>query len=133
MQHAISVIFPVLTIIIGGACILLFSVTTTLRAANTDLRDRAKDLEGQVQRLEEKVHSQAAEIAIWQKTVTGEVHLVAITDLLSTHHTESVQKWDELGQTLTHTDLTLDGMAEQSRTMATAINNLVTALMEGKK
>lgn len=124
MQHAISVIFPVLTIIIGGACILLFSVTTTLRAANTDLRDRAKDLEGQVQRLEEKVQSQAAEIAIWQKTVTGEVHLVAITDLLSTHHTESVQKWSDLHDTLTHTDHTLEAMAEST-------NNLVRALLEG--
>ena len=124
MQHAISVIFPVLTIIIGGACILLFSVTTTLRAANTDLRDRAKDLEGQVQRLTEKVQSQAAEISIWQKTVTGEVHLVAITDLLSTHHTESVAKWSDLHDTLTHTDHTLELMAE-------SINNLVRALLEG--
>lgn len=92
--HLVSVIFPVLTVIIGAACILLFSVTTTLRASNTDLRDRVKELEDTKKRLEAMNAAHTAELEALRKVVTGEVHLVAITDLLDHHHKEAVAYWN---------------------------------------
>lgn len=112
MGHAISVIFPVLTVIIGGACILLFSVTTTLRASNADLRDRVKELEDKDQRNEVTISAQAAQLDALGKVVTGEAHLVVITDLLTTHHSEAVAQWSKLGTALTHIDTDLSRVAD---------------------
>lgn len=107
-----SVVFPVLTVIIGGACILLFSVTTTLRASNSDLRERVRDLEAKEARSEVTITGQAAEIEALRKVVTGEVHLVAITDLLTEHHAEAVKIWKSWDQRLNHFDTALVALVE---------------------
>lgn len=74
----VSVVFPLLTLIIGGACLLLLSVTTTLRANNGDLKDRVDLLEKDL--AQEKLDNAAlkAEVGALQKVVTGEVQLAAI-------------------------------------------------------
>lgn len=90
IPSALGVIFPLLTVIIGGACILLFSVTTTLRTSNGDLRDRVSDLEAKEVRNEATILRQESEIAALQKVVTGEVQLAALADVLDAHHHESV-------------------------------------------
>lgn len=86
----LAVVFPLLTVIIGGACILLFSVTTTLRTSNGDLRDRVSDLEAKEVRNEATILQQKSEIVALQKVVTGEVQLAALADVLDAHHHESV-------------------------------------------
>lgn len=100
VTHVLSVIFPVLTIIIGAACALQYSIVTTLRASNTDLRERVKELEDKEKRAEATIAAQVVELGLWQKTVTGEVHLIAITDLLEHHHAETVRIWAEVQATL---------------------------------
>lgn len=115
MGNAISVIFPVLTVIIGGACILLFSVTTTLRASNTDLRERVKELEDKDRRNEVTITDLRAQAEALGKVVTGEAHLVAIGDLLTEHHTEAKDAWAHMGSTLTHVDETMTDLAEVLR------------------
>ena len=104
----IGVIFPVLTVIIGGACILQFSITTTLRASNTDLRERVKELSDELKNAEVKIASQSSEIEALRRVVTGEAHLVAIADLLDLHHKEALRVWRELEKVVTHTDKTMD-------------------------
>lgn len=112
MGHAVSVIFPVLTVIIGGACILLFSVTTTLRASNTDLRERVKELEAKDERNAGTIKAQAAQIDALGKVVTGEAHLVAIGDLLTEHHAEAKANWVLVTGTLGHVDETMERLAD---------------------
>lgn len=116
-QTIIQFIFPMLTFVTVGACILLFSMTTTLRQSNTDLRDRVTDVEAENKRHEatiksqaEKIDAQSEEIALWAKTVTGEVHLVAITDLLTHHHDQAVKVWEQWGVRLDHVDTGIDGV-----------------------
>lgn len=113
--HAIGVIFPVLTIIIGAACALQFSVMTTLRASNTDLRERVKELEDKEKRSEVTIAGQVAQLDALGKVVTGEVHLVAITDLLEHHHAEAVRIWESLQVTLAHTDATMTVLLEKGQ------------------
>lgn len=122
MDLVISVIFPVLTVIIGGACILLFSVTTTLRASNSDLTARVDFLEKERDRLElekrtdretfdAKLVASAGELEALRKVVTGEAHLVAISDLLTEHHSEALAQWANVTTTLGHVDQTLEHVA----------------------
>lgn len=89
VSTALGVIFPLLTVIIGGACILLFSITTTLRTSNGDLRDRVSDLEAKSVRDEAKITAQASEIVALQKVVTGADQLAYLSTVLDAHHTES--------------------------------------------
>jgi hypothetical protein len=136
MSTIVSIVFPVLTIIIGGACVLLFGVTTTLRATNGDLTARVDFLEGERERLrvesattianlEAKVTSCTAELEALRKVVTGEVQLTAITDLLSHHHeqavskwTDTFQKWSDTETILKHLDKTLGELLRATREQA---------------
>ncbi len=86
----VSVVFPLLTLIAGGACILLFSITTTLRSSNGDLRDRVSDLEKALSTEEEKTKTLQSDLSALQKVVTGEVQLNAILTLLETHDKSTV-------------------------------------------
>lgn len=95
MDTIVNVIFPVLVVIIGGACTLLLISTKTLRDSRDDQEKRIVFLESQHERDVETIRSQGEEIRVWSKTVTGEVHLVAITDLLSHHHDQAVQIWNQ--------------------------------------
>ncbi len=81
----ISVVFPLLTLITGGACILLFSITTTLRANNGDLKERVSILESEIEAEKAANASMKAELAAMHKVVTGEVQLAAILTLLEAH------------------------------------------------
>lgn len=90
LGNVLGVVFPILVIIVGGVCILLYGVTNTLRTSNGDLRDRVSDLEAAEVRNEATIKQQAAEIAALQKVVTGEVQLTALADVLDAHHRESV-------------------------------------------
>lgn len=90
LDTALNVVFPILTVIVGGACILLFGITSTLRSSNGDLRDRVADLEASEARNEATITAQASEIAALQKVVTGEVQLAALADVLDAHHRETI-------------------------------------------
>lgn len=89
-NNVLNVVFPILVVVVGGACILLYGVTSTLRTSNGDLRDRVADLEAAEIRNEAKIKEQAAEISALQKVVTGEVQLAALADVLDAHHKETV-------------------------------------------
>lgn len=89
----VGVVFPILTIIIGGACALLLSVTTTLRASNGDLRDRVTDLEREQAVDKTLIASQQSDLDALRRVVTGEVQLAAITDLLEHHHRAATTAW----------------------------------------
>lgn len=80
MGTVVGVIFPLLTVIVGGACVLLFSITTTLRASNGDLRDRVDDLEKEQTKDKATIKEQHAELEALKKVVTGEVQLAALGD-----------------------------------------------------
>jgi hypothetical protein len=95
METIINLAFPLMTVVIGAACILLFGATATLRATNGDQEKRILFLEGKSARDDAKIEAQEQEIKLWAKTVTGEVHLVAITDLLTDHHTQAVTVWNQ--------------------------------------
>lgn len=112
VAHVLSVVFPVLTIIIGAACALQYSIVTTLRASNTDLRERVKELEDKDSRNEVTIAGQVAELAALGKVVTGEVHLVAITDLLEHHHAESVRIWADVQTTLVNVDKSITALGK---------------------
>lgn len=77
----VGVVFPLLTVIVGGACVLLFSITTTLRASNGDLRDRVADLEKEQALDKATIKEQHAELEALKKVVTGEVQLAALGDM----------------------------------------------------
>jgi hypothetical protein len=115
----VQFIFPLLTCIAIGIGILLLSMTTTLRQSNQDLRERVRDVETENARHETtikaqatKIEAQSAEIALWSKTVTGEVHLVAITDLLTHHHERATKVWEAWGVKLDHVDALLTRIVE---------------------
>jgi hypothetical protein len=86
----ISVVFPLLTLITGGACILLFSITTTLRANNGDLKDRVDILEKELKDERSDNAALRAEVGALHKVVTGEVQLAAIQTLLEAHDKSTV-------------------------------------------
>lgn len=113
----VGVIFPLLTILAVGGCALLYGVTTTLRQSNGDLRDRVKDLEAEnetkdhkITALEEQVSAHQGELAALSKVITGEVHLVAITDLLTQHHDEAIKQWASVNGVLLRVDTTMAGV-----------------------
>lgn len=89
----VSIIFPILTIIAGGIAILAYGSNKVLRDTAEDLRKRVVDLELDRDALQVRANSQAAELSVWKKAVTGEVQLTAILDLLSDHHKEAVREW----------------------------------------
>jgi hypothetical protein len=107
----LGVVFPLLTIIIGGACVLLFSVTSTLRTSNGDLRARVDDLEKEQVRDKATIATQAAEIHALQKVVTGEVQLAALADVLDHHHQMAVTSAGRLEKSI---DAVLDEVRRAS-------------------
>ncbi len=114
-----GVIFPLLSVIALAGCALLFGVQTTLRANNGDLKDRVAILEAEQKVDKETIAAQSKQISAHQgeietfsKVITGEVHLVAITDLLSEHHAQAVAQWEGINEVLTHIDTTMAGAGE---------------------
>lgn len=89
LSAILDVVFPILVVVVGGACILLYGVTSTLRTSNGDLRDRVSDLEAAETRNEATIKKQDAEIEALRKVVTGEVQLAALADVLDAHHRET--------------------------------------------
>jgi hypothetical protein len=100
----ISTIFTVLTVITGGACVLLLVSTKTLRDSRDDQEKRIKFLEEERTRDKDTITAQATELGIWRSAVTGEKQLAAIMGLLTRHHTEAKASWIEVGDTLRHVD-----------------------------
>jgi Tfp pilus assembly protein PilN len=116
----LRVVFPVLTVVVSGACVLLFGGFTTVKSTNEEQGKRIRFLEEERDRLAEEraaerekdaeerrverekyAHEFAnlrAEAEVLRKTVTGEIHLVAITDLLTHHHDQAVQIWTTLAE-----------------------------------
>ena len=109
----ISGVLGLLTIITGGISVLLLVSTKTLRDSRDDQEKRIAFLEAKSARDDKEIANQAGEINALQKVVTGEVHLVAIADLLEHHHNQAVVMWDELKGTLTHIDSTLVVVAKK--------------------
>lgn len=105
LDVAVKVLFPVLTIVVSGACVLLFGGFTSLRVMNDEQEKRIKFLEAEREREgqerkdeRERDQAQIAELMsraeVLRTTVTGEVHLVAITDLLTHHHEQALHIWE---------------------------------------
>ena len=117
----ISAIFSILTIIVGGVCIMLFVSTKTLRDSRDDQEKRIKFLEDERTRDKTMIASQATEIGILRRTVTGEDQLVAISALLGQHHKDAVTHWVQVTAGLGHVGTTLDSVND-------SIDNLVTTL-----
>lgn len=118
----VNVVFPVFTIAALAACALLYSVQTTLRANNGDLKERVGILEAEQKLDHEKIAAQAkqitahqSEIETFSKIVTGEVHLVAITDLLTAHHDQAVKEWTVINGVLTRIDTTMAALLTLAR------------------
>lgn len=109
-------IFPLLSVLALGGCALLFGVQTTLRANNGDLKERVGILESEQRSDKQTIAAQAEQISAHQgeltalsKVVTGEVQLVAITDLLTAHHTQAVKEWEQVNSILIRIDTTMAG------------------------
>lgn len=115
MIESIATIFPILTIIIGGACVLLLVSTKTLRDSRDDQEKRITFLEAKSVRDDATILAQAGQIDALGKVVTGEAHLVVITDLLTEHHAEAVKSWTHVGATLEHVDATMVDLVETLR------------------
>lgn len=98
--QVVSVVFPLLTLVIGGACILLLTITSTLRASNGDLRDRVGDLETSLKDEEATTKVLKADLAALQKVVTGEVQLNAILTLLESHDKITISEHARLEKVL---------------------------------
>lgn len=86
----VGVVFPLLTVITGGACVLQFSVTRTLRDNNGDLKERVSILESEIAIEKTANASLQSQVDALQKVVTGEVQLQAILTLLEGHDRASV-------------------------------------------
>lgn len=89
----VGIVFPILTIVVGGVAILAYGSNKVLRDTATDLRTRIEDLEKERDIVRAKADASAAELKVWQRAVTGEVQLSAILDLLGDHHREAVTEW----------------------------------------
>lgn len=116
VSSVFAFVFPLLSVLALGGCALLFGVQTTLRANNGDLKERVAILEAEQVADKKTINGQAEQIAAHQgelaalsKVITGEVHLVAITDLLSAHHAQAVQQWDSVNTVLVRIDTTMAG------------------------
>jgi hypothetical protein len=107
-----AAVFPVLTLIIGGACVLLLVSTKTLRDSRDDQEKRIKQLEDERTRDKDTIVAQDAEIKFWQKAVTGETHLVAIIELITQHDTKASEHWEHLNTSVEHLDTTMTHLAE---------------------
>ena len=103
----LTTIFEVLTVIIGGACVLLLVSTKTLRDSRDDQEKRIAFLEAKSKRDDETIAGQSVQIDALGKVVTGEAHLVAIFDLITEHHDEARTNWSTVGATLAHIDVTM--------------------------
>lgn len=116
-----SGIFGVLFVVFGGACVLLLVSTKTLRDSRDDQEKRIDFLEKEGKRQQETISGLIGERDALRRVVTGEVHLVAISDLLTQHHTEAVQQWIGMDETLLHIDETLTGFpTEVTKAIAAA-------------
>lgn len=76
-------------------------VVVGLREQVGDSKTRIEFLEKE--RTEDKtlIATQSSDIAALQKVVTGEVHWLAISDLLEHHHRDSVEHWRDTKHLLT--------------------------------
>ena len=113
--------FTVLTIIIGGVCIMLFTSTKTLRDTAGDQERRIKQLEEERTRDKATISSQETEIKIWKDAVTGESQLADISALLTTHHNESVNQGQAILAALGHVGVALDSVDDSMSTLVTKL------------
>lgn len=86
---ALTGVFGVTTILATAVAGLIWGTVRTVRDAASDLRGRVGDLEAE--RAKDKARIAELETAnvVLTKTVTGEVHWVALMHLLKLHHEES--------------------------------------------
>lgn len=110
--NLISFVFSILTVIVGGVCIMLFVSTKTLRDSRDDMEHRIVQLESERNRDKELLASQKTEIDILRNTVTGESHLVELKTMLRKHHQESTDQGKAILAALSHVGITLDSVDE---------------------
>lgn len=82
LPHAIAVIFPVLTIIVSGFCILLYGSQTTLRATNGDQEKRIVFLEAEQVRDKREIGDLKANVEFLEGMARGDAQLAAIQTTL---------------------------------------------------
>lgn len=102
-----SAVFGVLTVIVGGVCVLLLVSTKTLRDSRDDQEKRITQLEAERTRDKAELAGKDAQIDALGKVVTGEAYLVAISDQIAQHHSEAVRQWTHVTTTLDHLDQTM--------------------------
>lgn len=74
--------------VLGGfaGLVVMRESLTQVRDQNRDLRDEVADYQRRHDELEKNNNQLGADIAALQRVVTGEVHWLAIEDLLTHHH-----------------------------------------------
>lgn len=108
----ISGIFTVLTIIVGGVCIMLFVSTKTLRDSRDDQEKRILFLEAERARDKAKIGSLETAVGFWRSAATGDAKLDGISGLLDRHHADAVKNWLTMNAVLGHVGQTLDHLSE---------------------
>jgi len=119
----ISAIFSILTIVVGGVCIMLFVSTKTLRDSRDDQEKRITFLEAERARDRQTISDQqsliaAAEakalslIADSEKLDTLGALIQSLSELLAQHHSEARQNWVVVTAGLGHLGTATDHMSE---------------------
>ena len=95
-----------------NAALAIVSIATLaglglLRGTVTNLREQLNDERAHSKALKErrdedalKIQTLEADFAALQRVVTGEVHWVALGDLLNRHHEQAMEYWDKFESTL---------------------------------
>lgn len=104
----LTTVFSVLTVIVGGICIMLYVSTKTLRDSRDDMEHRISQLEAERSRDKETIASQETAIGFWRSAATGDEKLDKISALLNQHHRDAVAQWTKVGAALGHVGTTLD-------------------------
>lgn len=118
MVDGVQGILAVLTIIIGGICILLVVSTKTLRDSRDDLEFRVNQLEGERTRDKDTIASQETAIRFWRSAATGDEKLEEIAAKLDRHHQEATGQWVLMNAGLGHIGETLDSVDEHLEQIA---------------
>lgn len=128
-MNLISAIFTVLTVIVGGVCIMLFVSTKTLRESRDDFAIRIKQLEDERVRDKSELAEKDTAIKFWRSAATGDEKLdqvvklvVAISTLLTEHMDEARNNWTLVNAGLGHLGTATDHMSDSIDSLVDTLN-----------
>jgi hypothetical protein len=96
LSQALTGIFGITTILATAVAGLVWGTVKTVRDTASDLRGRVGDLETERAKDKALIAELRTENTVLTKTVTGEVHWVALTALLTLHHKESGERLEKV-------------------------------------